>query len=75
MRAYADSDIEIVERGCTGRCEHCCTIVVDGTVLSDLLPSNLTNDFLKNPDSAITRAQKRDEQNGTSLDNALEKLF
>lgn len=75
IHVLADSGVEIVERGCTGRCEHACTIVIDGTAISDLSPSNLDNAFLNNPDTAIECAQKQEAQSAASLDGILEKLF
>lgn len=75
MRSYAVSGVEIVECGCTGRCEHCCTIVVDGIAVSDLTPSNLKDVFLNDPDQAIASAQEQDTQSTSLLDDALEKLF
>lgn len=74
-KQYDASGIEIVERECCGRCEHSCTIVVDGQPISDMSPDNLRALFLDNPEQALADAAKRDDDALAALDTILSDDF
>lgn len=73
---YETKGIPVEERGCCGRCERHNTIVVlddvdHEVIISDLVPDQIQEQFIVDPDAAIEKARKEDAAATEKLDAAL----
>lgn len=75
---YEAKGVPVEERGCCGRCERHNTIVVlddDNceVIVSDLVPDNIQEQFIADPDTAIAKAREEQDEAMKKIDDALNR--
>lgn len=72
LKNYFGARVPVEPRKCCGRCSENNTIAINDEIyISRLNPSTLHEQFLNDPDGAITKAMKEQEEMKTNLEKIL----
>lgn len=75
IKEYSHKGVTVVARDCCGRCERSVSIEIDdGVVISELTAENLHKKFMVDPDTAIMKARKEQQNAMDKIDAALNDL-